>query len=231
MIRNPYKPLEKALGYGFRRRSRLEHALTHPSYSHERPEEIPDNQRLEFLGDAALGLVAAEAVFEHVPGGTEGELTRLRSLLTSTKALADVAARLQLGDYLRLGRGEMLSGGRTRPSTLADAMEAVIGAAFVDGGLKAVQKIFARVFLPELHHIRSAHRIENPKGLLQEKAQAAGRGNPKYFVVQEEGLPHQRWYTVEARVRDEVVGVGRGPNKRDAETEAALAALDAWPES
>lgn len=223
--RNPYKPLERALGYGFRRRSRLEHALTHPSYSHEIKDGTPDNQRLEYLGDAALSLVAAAALYESHPDLAEGDLTKRRSLVTSTKGLARIAARIQLGAYLRLGRGEAMGGGRERPTTLADALEAVIGAAYLDGGIRAVQKIFKTLFVAELKDSASSIPIENPKGVLQEWAQGRGAGNPRYVVVAESGPAHQRIYSVEVRLAGETIGSGQGSNKRDAETQAAFDAL------
>jgi ribonuclease-3 len=224
MIRSPYRQLNKALGYRIKR-SRLEQALTHPSFSHEQNGGTPDNQRLEFLGDAALGLAAAEALYERHPDAPEGDLTRLRSLVTSTKGLARIASRIQLGVYLRLGRGELNSGGRERPSILADALEAVLGAAYLDGGMRAVRRIFRHLFLADLPTSGGHGWTENPKGRLQEWAQGQGAGNPRYVVVHEEGPPHQRQYTVEARLQDKVIGVGRGSNKRDAETAAAAKAL------
>ena len=224
MIRSPYRALFQALGYRIKRRL-MEQALTHPSFSHEQDAGAPDNQRLEFLGDAALGLAAAEALYERHPDAPEGDLTRLRSLVTSTKGLARIAIRINLGEYLRLGRGELNSGGRDRPTILADALEAVIGAAYQDGGMRAVRKIFRRIFLSELPDVGITDLGENPKGRLQEWAQGQGAGNPRYVVTKEEGPAHQRHYTVEARVRDAVIGVGHGPNKREAEIEAAAAAL------
>ena len=225
--RNPYRALERALGYRFRRKRWLEQAITHPSFSHEQPERVPDNQRMEFLGDAALGLVAAARLFESNPSAAEGTLTKMRSLITSTKALAEVAQRIDLGAHLRLGRGEERGGGRIRASILADAFEAVLGAAYLDGGVKAVEKIFRTLFSPGLEATASVHRRENPKGALQEWSQRGGTGMPHYHVIHEEGPPHQRIYTVEVRVAGEVRGTGAGPTKRDAETQAAIQALDA----
>lgn len=222
---HPYRSLERKIGYRFWRRRRLEQALTHPSYRHELGLDHEDNQRLEFLGDAALGLAAAAVLYEAHPDSTEGDMTKLRSLLTSTKALASVAQHIQLGDYLRLGKGEQLSGGRQRPSILADALEAVIGAAYVDGGARAVQAIFRTLFLPLLHDVAVAGQLENPKGLLQEWAQREHNRNPRYQVVQEDGPAHQRQYVMAVLVGDRECGRGSGTNKREAETAAALDAL------
>lgn len=225
MIFGPYRKLEKAIGYRFWRRARLEQALTHPSYRHEVDPALSDNQRLEFLGDAALGLVCAAMLYKAYPGAPEGDLTKLRSLLTSTKALADVAARVGLGAYLKLGKGELMSGGRERPTILADALEAVIGAAYLDGGLRAVERIGRALFDPGIRDLRQAVSTDNPKGELQEWAQARNAGNPRYVVTREQGPPHQRIYTVDVRIGNTVAGTGRGPNKRDAETQAAVDAL------
>ena len=222
---HPYRPLEKIIGYRFWRRSRLQQALTHPSYSHEVGEPAPDNQRLEFLGDAALGLAAAALLYGNRPDFNEGDMTKLRSLLTSTKALAAVATRIDLGSFLRLGKGELMTGGRQRPSILADALEAVIGAAYLDGGQRAVQAIFRSLFIPMLNELETTREIENPKGVLQEWAQRERGHNPRYQTVQEEGPAHQRIYTVEVTVGAEPMGRGLGPNKRDAESAAALDAL------
>ncbi len=222
---HPYRELEKKIGYRFWRRARLAQALTHPSFSHEMGQPAPDNQRLEFLGDAALGLAAAAVLFEVHPEANEGDMTKVRSMLTSTKALAAVAQRLDLGSHLLLGKGELNSGGRQRVSILADALEAVIGAAYVDGGNRAVQAIFRKLFLPVLHDLESTPEIENPKGLLQELAQRVLNTNPHYQVVLEEGPAHQRIYTVAVLVGAREMGRGTGPNKRDAESAAALDAL------
>lgn len=222
---NPYRRLERRLGYRFRRRRLLEQAFTHPSFAHEQATSEPDNQRLEYLGDAALGLAAAAALFHHNPTADEGHLTKLRSLLTSTKALAAVARELELGTYLRLGRGEDQGGGRLRASTLADALESVVGAAYLDGGMRAVDQIFHTVFEPRVRELGNAAWRENPKGELQEWSQRRGTGMPRYRMVSESGPPHQKTFTVEVWVADVCLGSGQGRTKREAETQAALEAL------
>ncbi|HMP74963.1 MAG TPA: ribonuclease III [Kiritimatiellia bacterium] len=224
--KNPYRELESAIGYRFRKRKWLEQAITHPSYAHEQGPDTPDNQRLEFLGDAALGLVSADVLYETNPAAAEGELTKMRSLVSSTKALAETARAVNLGAYLKLGRGEDVGGGRIRPTILADALEAVIGAAYRDGGLRAVQRIFARLFEARLLESQRSPWHENPKGELQEWAQRKGCGTPRYAAVGEEGPPHQRVFTVEVRVADQPMGTGRGATKREAETNAAAHALE-----
>lgn len=225
MIRNPYRPLEKKLGYRFSRRRHLETALTHRSFRFESPDVESDNQRLEFLGDAALGLLAGAYLFEKFPDFQEGDMTRVRSQLTNTKTLARIAASIDLGAFLRLGRGEQQSGGQHRSSNLSDCLEAVIGGAFVDGGLKAVKKIFLKLFAPEVES--AVHDIwgENPKGALQEVSQRRWKASPRYRTIKEEGPAHEKTFTVEALVNGQVVGTGQGLNKREAEMEAARQAM------
>lgn len=223
--RNPYRELERALGYRFRKRRWLEQALTHPSFAHEQTPACPDNQRLEFLGDAALGLAAAAELFDRNPTADEGALTKLRSLLSSTKALAERAQALDLGRHLRLGRGEDLGGGRARASILADTLEAIVGAAYLDGGMKAVAKIFHSLYEPRLRETALSPWRDNPKGALQEWTQRQGAPPPRYLLVGEEGPAHQRIFAVHVLVNDAVLGEGRGPTKRAAQTEAALEAL------
>ena len=224
MLRSPYRDLEKALGYRFRRRALLEMALTHPSFRHE-AQGAADNQRLEFLGDAVLGLVVADQLFAAHATADEGALTKLRSGLTNTRALARLAQGIELGRHLRLGHGEQQSGGAHRSTTLADALEAILGAAFRDGGLRAVQKIFKHLFQPLLAQPTHAWN-ENPKGALQELLQQAWRTNPEYRVVQESGPAHARAYTVDVLRDGAVIGTGAGASKRDAETAAARHALE-----
>ncbi len=224
LLQNPYRELEKALGYKFSRRARLELALTHPSFRHEALDLKEDNQRLEFLGDAVLGMVVADYLVATHKQHAEGELTRLRSQIASTQPLAKIAREIGLGAMLRLGRGESQNGGSQRAGNLADALESVIGAAYLDGGLKAVQKIFKKLFVPPLEQIEGGDG-ENPKGALQELCQKFWKLNPDYRVVSAVGPAHDRTYTIEALVRGQIYGHGTGPSKRAAESAAATAAL------
>lgn len=227
--RSPYRALEKALGYRFRRRGHLETALTHRSFRFENGDQPADNQRLEFLGDAALGLVAASHFFAAHPDAEEGLLTRIRSRLTNSQALAQIAGALDLGAHLRLGRGEQQCGGHQRGSTLGDALEAVLGAAYLDGGLKAVEKIFRQLFLPAMERLAQDLRHDNPKGTLQEYAQRTWRLSPRYVLLREEGPAHARVFTVEVCLPGEVRGEGRGSSKQLAEMAAAAEALSRLP--
>jgi ribonuclease-3 len=224
-MRNPYRQLERRLGYKFKRRERLTQALTHRSFRYESEGIDDDNQRLEYLGDAALGFLTAAYLYDEYPEMQEGELTKLRSRVTSGKPLAEIAGRVYLGEFLQLGRGEAQSGGHERLSNLTDGMEAVMGAAYCDGGIKAVQKIFNKLIVPYIEDLHPAHANDNPKGHLQEIAQGRWRVTPRYRVISEEGPPHDRVYTVEVRLNDHLYGTGSGGNKRIAQTEAARLAL------
>lgn len=226
-MRNPYRPLEQRIGYSFRRKRRLAMALTHRSYRFENDDTEGDNQRLEFLGDAALGFATAAHLYEVFPDVPEGELTKLRSRVTSGKTLAEVAAECGLGEFLSLGKGETQSGGRERPSNLADAMEAVLGAAYLDGGVRAVNRILRKLIVPRIEQLHPSHAHDNPKGHLQELSQARWQTTPRYRVIQEEGPSHGRRFTVEVSIQSRVVGRGTGTNKRSAQAEAARQALEA----
>ncbi len=224
--RRPYRELERALGYRFRHRELLETALTHPSYRHETPGVTSDNQRLEFLGDAVLSLLASAWLYTRHPEMSEGDLTRRRAQLTRSASLAAVGRCLGLGELLRLGRGEANSGGRERAKILEDAAEALIGAVFLDGGMKAAQRVFERSVLPHLSAAPDPARWDNPKGALLEWSQAQGFTTPVYEVVEEHGPMHARQFTVEVTVQGERMGRGVGRSKKSAEREAALDALN-----
>ena len=223
-MKRRYPQLQRIIGYRFRNEIRLHWALTHPSFRYENEGVDEDNQRLEFLGDAALGLVTAAFLYERHPELREGQLTKLRSHVTSSKAFAKVAEDIGLGGYLLLGRGEQQSGGKGRASNLTDAFEAVVGAAYLDGGLRAVQKIFNKLIAPLLMNPPNVEEADNPKGLLQELAQRHWKVTPKYHVTKTSGPSHDRTYDVNVSLRGKVVGSGRGSNKRAAEMSAARTA-------
>jgi ribonuclease-3 len=225
MLKKTYSQLEKSIGYRFSRSERIQSALTHPSFRHENEATPDDNQRLEFLGDAVLGLAVAAHLYETRPDLNEGEMTKLRSRLTSTRALAVVAAGIGLGHHLRLGRGEIASGGHLRDSILADALEAVIGAAYLDGSMKAVQKVFQKLIVPRLDENLTSAWVDNPKGSLQEWAQQNAQTNPRYNVISQRGPPHAMVFIVEALVGGNIVGRGEGTSKQAAEIAAAANAM------
>jgi ribonuclease-3 len=217
--------LLQQLEHSFRDPSLLEGALIHRSYRHEKDDIHRDNQRLEFLGDAALGLVAADRLYHRFPLEQEGSLTRMRSLITNRSALAIVARRLGLSSFIRLGRGEQLSGGYDRESNLGDAMEAILGALYLDGGLEAVHRVYDRFFAPLLDELMESDPLPNPKGSLLEWTQERWKSTPVYRVVEASGPDHDRRFTVEAVVAGEVKGLGTGRTKRLAEARAAEQAL------
>jgi ribonuclease-3 len=217
-----FQGLEKRIQYRFRDKALLETALTHPSFRYEDAETELDNQRLEFLGDAVLGLLAADVLTEKNPLANEGELTRLKSAITSGSALASAARVLGLGEYLRLGKGESTSGGADRDSNLEDALEALLGAVWLDGGLKTARKFFERNIFQCLENGSPA--LENPKGMLQEYAQKKGYAVPEYKILDASGPDHARHYLVEVTVSTYAYR-GEGSSRREAEKNAAQKAV------
>ena len=214
-------PLEKRLGYRFREPSLLETALTHRSYAHEK-DTGANYERLEFLGDSVLGLVAGEWLFHRHPDLPEGELSKRKAHLVSRPVLARHASSLGLGEEIRLGVGEERSGGRTKASLLADVWEAILGAVYLDGGLEPA----ARLVLPLLEDGTERRGPYDAKTHLQEVLQGQGRNLPEYVLAEETGPDHAKRFTVECRIRGEVAGVGEGRSKKKAEQAAASAALE-----
>ncbi|HAL92241.1 MAG TPA: ribonuclease III [Verrucomicrobia bacterium] len=218
--------LEARLGHVFQRPELLEAALTHRSFSAEAGAPgLMENQRLEFLGDAVLGAVSAEWLVAHRADWREGTLTKVRSRLTNAAALARVAHRLELGGCLRLGRGEEASGGREKNALLADALEAVLGALWLDGGVDRVRQVFAAWFADEIAAAVEAGGDDNPKGDLQERLQRERQKSPRYEVVEEQGPSHARHFKVAVFLGEEWLGEGEGASKREAEMAAARQAL------
>jgi len=213
--------LEKKIGYTFNDRSLLERALTHSSYSNEnRGNALDSNQRLEFLGDSVLGLAAAIHLYHQNPHLQEGDLTRTRAELVCERSLAAAAGVIGLGEHLRLGRGEETSGGRSRPSILADAMESVIGAVYLDGGEDAAHALVARFILTEKPKKLSDYKTE-----LQEIIQRERDNTLSYRLVSESGPDHMKVFSVEVLHNGSVIGGGEGGSKKEAEQNAAKAAL------
>ncbi len=205
----------------------LDEALTHPSFANEQRGRCPDNQRLEFLGDAVLGLLVGEILMLRFPDAKEGELSLLRSLLVNAEALAAWARSVGLGPLLRLGRGADAAGERERDNVLADAVEALIGAVYLDRGLPEARAIAGAVVAEPLarHEARGAVG-RDAKSELQERVQAEGGASPRYHVVATEGPDHRREFVVEVEAFGAVVGRGRGRSKKLAEQAAARAAID-----
>lgn len=205
--------------------SLITRALTHRSYVNEHPDVIEDNERLEFLGDAVLDFVVGEWLYNHYPEMPEGGLTQMRSALVQTPQLADFARKIKLGNSLRLGRGESKAGGRLRNSVLCDAFEALIGAIYLDAGLKGVnQFLYPRLEIASLEILEN-HKNEDPKSILQEWAQSVGFPPPKYQLVSATGPDHSKTFLVQVSVNNKVMGRGEGSSKQDAEKSAARRAL------
>lgn len=217
--------IQAALGYPFREPRLLEQALTHPSWLAENEDKGPDNQRLEFLGDAVLQLAATALLFAAFPGDDEGQLTKIRSALTKEQALADYALVLGLSAGLRLGRGESRHGGAARPSTLADAFEAVVGAVFVEGGYAAAAALTSRLLSPALADVAGLLAAENPKGALQEYTQERYHGIPAYETLSVSGPDHEPRFEVAVIFRGEELARAVAGSRRAAECHAAEGAL------
>jgi len=224
--------LQQVLGISFDDLSLLEQALVHSSYTNENPAFAPNsNERLEFLGDAVLGLVVAEKLYRDSPQFNEGKMTKLRAALVRQDTLADIARVISLGDYLYLGRGEETSGGRDKPANLAAALEAVIAAIFLDQGLNSTTHFILRVFNIELQKVISRGAGIDYKSQLQELILARQGQTPVYQLVEAVGPDHDRRFTVEVKLGDTVLGRGSGKSKKRAETEAARLALEQFPTS
>ena len=220
------KDLEAAIGYRFKDITLLQNALSHSSYANERwHDSLKSNERLEFLGDSILGMVTAEYLYRNFPDRPEGDLTRMRADMVCERALAVVAERIGLGQHLLLGHGEEQGGGRTRDSILADAVESVIAACFLDGGMDAARKFINTFVLTEV----PVKKLRNAdyKTALQELVQQKKNQVLSYALVAESGPDHDKHFTVEVSLNGKVVGTGDGRSKKKAEQEAAKAAIAA----
>jgi ribonuclease-3 len=218
--------LQKKLGYEFSDPRLVVQGLTHKSYSNEQATPVDHNERLEFLGDAVLELAVSDWVYHRYPDIPEGGLTRIRAEVVSEKGLSTIARGLELGDGLRLGRGEEKSGGRDKPSLLSDALEAVLGAVYEDGGFAAAFAVVDRVFAPSIARSAQMRYGSDFKTCLQERFQATRSRLPEYHLVDVSGPDHERVFTVEVRFDDILLGRGSGPSKKSAEQKAAAVALD-----
>ena len=219
------KDLETAIGYRFRNIQLLQNALTHSSYANERwHNSLLSNERLEFLGDSVLGMLVAEYLYRNFPNRPEGELTRMRADMVCEQTLAAAANRIGLGTHLLLGHGEEQGGGRSRNSILADAMESVIAACFLDGGLDAALKVVQRFILVEVP-VTKLHNADY-KTQLQELVQQKKNQALSYTLVGQSGPDHDKKFDVEESLNGTVVGSGCGSSKKRAEQDAARAAIE-----
>lgn len=218
-------PLEERLGYRFAERSLLEQALTHSTYANEHPEDGQHNERLEFLGDAVVGLLTADMLFDRLDDAPEGQLTKRRARVVRREGLAEIARSIDLGAHLRLGEGQRRAGGHYSDRILADSMEALAAAVYRDGGMKAVQQALGPFFLEALRHSDDPMDF---KTALQEQAHAHGSASPSYRVVNVSGPDHARVYEVEVVIDEESWGAGSGSSKKAAEQAAAEQALERY---
>jgi ribonuclease-3 len=220
------KDLEAAIGYRFENITLLQNALTHSSYANERwHNSLASNERLEFLGDSILGMVVAEYLYTHFPDRPEGELTRMRADMVCEKTLAAVANRVNLGQHLLLGHGEEQGGGRKRNSILADAVESIIAAAFLDGGMEAAKALIQQFILCDVP-VTKLNNMDY-KTTLQEQVQQKKNQVLTYHLVGESGPDHDKQFAVEVHLNGQVIGKGIGSSKKRAEQDAARTALEA----
>ncbi len=220
------RQLEEALGYVFQSPELPLQALTHSSLAHERGEGAAHNEQLEFLGDAVLGLVVSAYLVEGFPKRPEGQLSKIKAHLVSASHLFSVAERLSLGEYLQLGRGEEKSGGRAKRAVLVDALEALIAALYLDGGLEPARKFVERMVIGD--HLEAGIEgfpFTDYKSALQEHLQGGKRAQPRYLVVEERGPEHHKTFAVEVRVGRQAVARAEGSTKKNAEQMAARSAL------
>ena len=219
------KDLEAAIGYKFKNIALLQNALAHSSYANERwHNSLMSNERLEFLGDSILGMCVAEYLYCTFPDRPEGELTRMRADMVCEQTLANVAGRIGLGEHLLLGKGEEQGGGRTRNSILADAVESVIAATFLDGGMGAAKQFIQKFILVEVP-VKKLHNVDY-KTSLQELVQQKKNQVLSYALVGESGPDHDKHFEVEVSLNGKVVGLGSGSSKKRAEQDAARVAIE-----
>lgn len=217
---------DQRLGLGFRNLALLTRALTHRSFINEHPDAVEDNERLEFLGDAVLDFIVGAWLYHHYPEMNEGDLTLVRTALVRTEQLADFASMIDLGRALRLGQGEIVSGGRSRKALLCAGFEALIGSIYLDRGIKAVERFFEPFLIQAANHVMVDGHPRDPKSLLQEWTQARGHTSPVYKTIRESGPDHDKMFEVEVSVPGVISGSGRGSSKREASKLAAKAALE-----
>lgn len=220
------KQLENDLGYVFSDQQLMVQALTHKSFSNEQPVFVLHNERLEFLGDAVLELAISDLVFRRFPEIPEGGLTRIRSEVVSEKGLTDIARTLQIGQWIRLGRGELNNGGQDRPSLLADVFEALLGAVYLDAGFARACLVIEQIFSEPVSVSARLRYGSDHKTCLQERMQARFNELPDYRLSQVSGPDHSRIFFMEVYFKDRLVGRGSGSSKKSAEQQAAAAALD-----
>ncbi|MDE7365464.1 MAG: ribonuclease III [Ruminococcus sp.] len=222
---NSIEKLEEIIGYKFNDKHLINHALTHSSYANERKIASGSNERLEFLGDSVLSIVVSEHLYTNLKNVAEGDLTKLRASLVCEKSLHVFAKEIHLGDFLMLGKGEENTGGRERPSILADAFEAVIAAIYLDGGMESAKKHILRFMPKDIEHT-AKFAFKDFKTVLQEVVQKNPEEKVEYNLIGEEGPDHNKRFVVEVMLNYQVIGRGKGRSKKEAEQLAAKEALE-----
>ena len=226
MVEHTITELENLLGYSFKNRQILMNALTHRSFFHENPDKAQDyNERLEFLGDSVLGFVIVEYLYLSDSSLTESIMAKAKSYLVKESVLSEIAASLSLGKYLRLGKGEESTGGRTKRSLLADGVEAVLGAVYLDGGYEDARRLILGLFQNKIGSVLMSGEFYDFKTELQEKTQLLFNSIPEYRMIKQEGEEHNKIFTVDVHIAGTKFGTGFGKSKKEAETNAAQEAL------
>lgn len=219
-----FTEFEKKIGYTFKNKELLHEALSHSSYANEVKRGRNSNERLEFLGDSVLSIVVSKHLFTHFKHLPEGELTKIRASLVCEKALFEFSKKIDLGKHILLGKGEENSGGRTRPSIVSDAFEAVIAAVFLDGGMEEAEK-YVLSFIPKNLEASSSKSLHDYKTMLQEIIQKNPEERVEYVLADQTGPDHDRKFVVQVRLNSNVIGTGEGHSKKQAEQAAAHEAL------
>ncbi len=217
---------ESHSGIRFKKLELLNLAFAHRSYANEHAESIGNNEKLEFLGDSVLGLVVAEYLYISLPDKVEGELAKIKSFVVSEDSLAEIAKRLRVDTFILIGKGEEYSGGRSKKAILADAMEAIIGAYFLDSGFKASKKFVLKYLVPEINKVLEDKHKKDYKTLLQEYVQKEFKAYPRYILQKKTGPDHNKTFWMEVEVDGQNYGPGQGKNKKEAEQEAAKLAFE-----
>jgi len=226
MVEHTITELENVLGYSFKNRQILMNAVTHRSFFHENPDKAQDyNERLEFLGDSVLGFVIVEYLYLSDSSLTESIMAKAKSYLVKESVLSEIAVSLSLGNYLRLGKGEESTGGRTKRSLLADAVEAVLGAVYLDGGYEDARRLILGLFQNKIGSVLMSGEFYDFKTELQEKTQLLFNSIPEYRMIKQEGEEHNKFFTVDVHIAGTKFGTGFGKSKKEAETNAAPEAL------
>jgi ribonuclease-3 len=219
--RRELRLFERTTGIRFRREDLLNLAFSHRSFAHESSRNVGNNERLEFLGDSVLGAVVSEHLFSALPDKTEGDLAKIKSFVVSEDSLAGIAKNLKIDNFILIGKGEEFSGGRSKKAILADCLEAVIGAYFLDSGFKKCRDFILRFMMPEITKVLENKHRKDFKTLLQEHVQKAFKTYPRYVLVQKTGPDHDKTFWMEVKIRDKTYGPGEGKNKKEAEQAAA----------